>query len=76
MLVTSADLRTYMDITLSNRQLDAADIVLAGLQSEIESYLNRPIEVGTFTNEVYVFPATHVGIPMTSFFYNQSLDST
>jgi len=76
MLVTSADLRTYMDITLSNRQLDAADIVLAGLQSELESYLNRPIEVGTFTNEKHVLPATHVGIPMTSFFYNQSLDST
>lgn len=76
MLVTSADLRTYMDITLSNRQLDAADIVLAGLQSELESYLNRPIEVGTFTNETHVFPETHVSIPLGSFFYNQSLDST
>jgi len=76
MLVTSTDLRTYMDVTLSNRQLDAADIVLAGLQSELEAFLNRPIEVGTFTNETHVFPATHVGIPLTSFFYNQSLDST
>jgi len=65
-----------MDITLSNRQLDAADMILAGLQSELEAFLNRPIEVKTFTNETYVLPATHVGIPMTSFFYNQSLDST
>ena len=76
MLVTSAELRTYMDITLSNRQLDAADFILEGLQSELEAFLNRPIEVGTFTNETHVFPSTHVGIPLTSFFYNQSLDST
>ena len=43
-LVTPADLKTYMDISLTNRQLDAAELVLAGLQSEMEMYLRRPIE--------------------------------
>ncbi len=42
MLVSVQDLVTYMDISLSLRQQDAADIVLSGLQSELEAYLRRP----------------------------------
>ena len=75
MLVTVNDLTTYMDISFSLRQQDAAEMVLLGLQSELESYLRRPIEVSTFT-EQHVLPYDHVGMPTASFFYNTSLDTT
>jgi hypothetical protein len=70
-LVTAADLKTYMDISLTNRQLDAADMVLEGLQSELEMYLRRPLEVLPFT-EVYVIPSSDSGIPASSFFTNDN----
>ena len=70
MLVTSAELRTYMDITLSNRQLDAADFILEGLQSELEAFLNRPIEVGTFTNETHAGTVTYSEPPTTIYLRN------
>ena len=57
MLVTTNDLVTYMDIRFSLRQQDAAELVLAGLQSELETYLRRPIELNTFIEE-YLFAAT------------------
>jgi hypothetical protein len=75
MLVTVNDLVTYMDIRFSLRQQDAAEMVLEGLQSELEAYLGRPIEVQEFT-EQYVLPYDHVGMPTSSFFYNTSLDTT
>ena len=75
MLVTVNDLVTYMDISFSLRQQDAAEYVLEGLQSELESYLRRPIEGEEFT-EQYVLPYDHVGMPTSSFFYNTSLDTT
>lgn len=75
MLVTVNDLVTYMDISFSLRQQDAAEMVLEGLQSELEAYLGRPIEVQEFT-EQYVLPYDHVGMPTSSFFYNTSLDTT
>ena len=74
-LVTSTDLKVYMDISLTNRQMDACDMVLAGLQSELESFLRRPIEVQNFVED-YVIPSDYVGMPTSSFFYNTSLDST
>jgi hypothetical protein len=67
MLVTVADLTKYMDIRFSNRQEEAAEFVLEGLQSELESYLRRPVEVAEFT-EVYTIPSNDVGIPTSSFF--------
>jgi hypothetical protein len=70
-LVTATDLKVYMDISLTNRQMDAADIVLAGLQSELEMFLRRPIEVTEY-EEVHVIPSTHTGIPATSLFVNYS----
>jgi len=70
-LVTAADLKTYMDISLTNRQMDAADLVLAGLQSELEMFLRRPIEVTEYT-EVQRIPSSHTGIPMSSFFVNSN----
>lgn len=75
MLVTAQDLVTYMDISLSLRQQDAADIVLSGLQSELESYLGRPIQVTEFTEE-YKVPSNHLATPMSSFFYQSSLESS
>jgi hypothetical protein len=75
MLVSVNDLQTYMDISFTNRQQDAAEFVLEGLQSELESFLRRPVEVGTFT-EQHVIESNHMGIPNASFFYNYSLDTT
>jgi hypothetical protein len=68
-LVTRADLKTYMDIDLTLRQEDACDMILSGLQSELETYLGRKIEAASVT-EVHVLDSTHVGVPMGSFFYN------
>lgn len=52
MLVTVADLTAYMDRTrLTNRQEDAAELVLAGLQSELETILRRPVEVDEYVEE-------------------------
>jgi hypothetical protein len=75
MLVTVADLTKYMDIRFSNRQEEAAEFVLEGLQSELEAYLRRPVEPTVFT-ETYVMDSNFVGIPTSSFFYNESLDTT
>lgn len=75
MLVTVAELKTYMDISLTARQEDAADLILQGLQSEMEAYLGRPVEMDEFT-EQHVIPSYFQGVPATSFFYDSSLDST
>ena len=75
MLVSVSDLTKYMDIRFSNRQEEAAEFVLEGLQSELEAYLRRPVEVQEFT-ETYVMDSNFVGVPTSSFFYNESLDTT
>jgi hypothetical protein len=72
MLASVTELERYMDIKFSNRQQHAAEYVLEGLQSELESYLRRPIEVSTFT-ENYRVESTNVGIPTSSFFYDTTL---
>ena len=69
LLVSVPELRSYMDISLTNRQEDAAGLVLAGLESELEAYLRRPVQVETF-NEEYTYPSIDTGIPMDSFFNN------
>lgn len=74
MLVTPSDLSVYMDITFTLRQHDAAEFVLEGLQSELVSFLGRPIESDSFT-ETHVIAASEIGIPATSFFYDSSLSS-
>lgn len=75
MLVSTSDLVTYMDISLSLRQQDAAELVLSGLQSELEAFLRRPVEVDEFVEE-HVIPSYFQGVPATSFFYDSSLDTT
>ena len=69
MLVTVTELQKYMDIRFSNRQEEAAEYVLEGLQSELEAYLRRPVEVQNF-EELHVMDNNHVGVPMSSFLYN------
>jgi len=66
-LVTVADIGTFMDIEFSNRQEDAAQIVLDGLEAELEAYLNRPVTERSFT-ETYTVPAAHAPIQSGSYF--------
>lgn len=75
MLVSATDLAIYMDVKFSLRQLDAADYVLEGLQSELEAFLRRPVNVAEIT-EQHVIPSYFQGVPATSFFYDQSLNTT
>ena len=50
MLVTVEELCDYMDVRVPDEpKYNAATWILEGLQSELESWLRRPIEVGTFT---------------------------
>lgn len=72
MLVTSAELATYMDVRFSNRQEDASELVLAGLQSEMEGYLRRPVEPTAF-DETYRVDGGFVALPNSSFFYQPSI---
>lgn len=52
MLVTVDELATYMDQPrFTNRQEDAALLILAGLQSELETILRRPVEPVEVTEE-------------------------
>ena len=76
MIVAIEDLQDYMDIKFSNRQRRAAEHVLSGLQSEMETYLNRPIEIGTHT-ESHVVDVNHDIIRAGAFiFYDYTLDTT
>jgi len=70
-LVTVSEVKTYMDIALSNRQMDAAELIINGVQGELEAYLRRPIEVSEFTEMVRV-PSDHLGVPQGSFFQNST----
>lgn len=48
-IVTVLEIRDfYIDIELDSNQAKGAQIILDGLQSELESYLGRPIERRTF----------------------------
>lgn len=74
MLATVDDLSDYMDMRFSNRQSDAAELVLAGLQSELETYLRRPIEPQEFM-EIYVVPEDFLLISSSAYFYDRTLDT-
>lgn len=74
-LVTVNDLKDYMDISLSNIQEDAANIILPGLQSELETYLRRPIETIPYT-QTHVVSDLHGPLRNSAYFYDESLDTT
>ena len=60
MLVTVDELATYMDQPrFSNRQEATAEMVLAGVQSELETILRRPVEVVEVT-ETYAVPEDYL----------------
>lgn len=75
MLVSLSELKTYMDISLTQRQQDAVEMILLGLESELEAFLGRPVSQEEVTEE-HVIPSYFQGVPATSFFYDHSLDST
>lgn len=75
MLVSVSDLQVYMDISFTNRQQDAAEFVLEGLQSELESFLRRPVELAQHVEE-HIVDSNYTGVPNSSFFYDYSLDTT
>jgi hypothetical protein len=72
-LITVSDITTYMDITFTNVQEDAAEIVIEGLQSELEAYLRRPIEQQEFT-ETYRVPDVGRGVVNQQYYYNYTTD--
>ena len=76
MLVTVDELTTYMDIKFSNRQTRASEYVLAGLQSELEAFLRRPIEVDTYVDEEHVIAPDFASMPTASHMYDYTLDTT
>jgi hypothetical protein len=72
-LITVSDITTYMDITLTNVQEDAAQFVIDGLQAELEAYLRRPIEQTEFT-ESYRIPDYGRGVNNNQYYYNYATD--
>lgn len=75
MLVSIAELKTFMDISLTNRQTDAAEMILEGLQSELEAYLGRPIEISQY-EEDHIIPTYVQSIPESNHIYDRSLDTS
>jgi hypothetical protein len=74
-LVTTADLKKYMDITFSNVQEDAAQMIVDGLEADLEHYIGRPVSAASFS-ESHVAPANYSGSSQYSFFYDYNLDRT
>ena len=74
MLVSLSNLKTYMDISLTARQEDAAELVLSGLQGELEAFLKRPIEPKSFV-EIHRLEPTDGGVPMGTFLSVNNGDS-
>lgn len=73
MLVTVSELADYMDQRFTNRQADSAEIVLAGVQSEVEIWIRRPVESQEFV-EIYHVPEDYLVISAEAHFYDRSLD--
>ena len=74
-LATTSDLKKYMDITLSNTQEDAAQMILDGLEADLEHYIGRPVTAASFS-ETHVAEANYTGSSQYSFFYDYNIDRT
>lgn len=74
MLVTVRELSAYMDRELTNRQQDAAELVIDGIHAEIEAYLRRPIGVREFTETITV-PDDNYWANSDGLYYDRSLDA-
>lgn len=68
-LVTVGDLQNYADWTFTPTQQQAAEVVLAGLQIEMETYLRRPVEVSRY-REKYSIPSSYKPSPMNPTFFD------
>lgn len=76
MLVDSDDLATYMDIgRFNNRQEDNANLIIAGVQSEIETFLRRPIEHSQLVEE-YRIPEDYLYVSASAYFYDHTTDTS
>jgi hypothetical protein len=73
-ILTVEDVETYMDISLTNKQRDAAEFIVEGLQAELEAYLNRPITQQSFT-EIYRVPEYERSYADSNYYYNYSTDT-
>ena len=74
-LATTSVLKKYMDITLSNTQEDAAQMILDGLEADLEHYIGRPVTAASFS-ETHVAEANYTGSSQYSFFYDYNIDRT
>ena len=74
-LATVADLKKYMDITFSNTQEEAAQMILTGIEADLEHYIGRPVTAASFS-ETYVAEANYTGSSAYSFFYDYNIDRT
>ncbi len=74
-LVTVADIKKYMDITFSNTQEEACQMVIDGLEADLEHYIGRPVTAASFVEE-HVAPANYSGSSAYSFFYDYNIDRT
>ena len=74
-LATTSDLKKYMDMTFSNTQDDAAQMILDGLEADLEHYIGRPITAASFS-ETHVAEANYTGSSQYSFFYDYNIDRT
>ena len=74
-LASVADLKKYMDITFSNTQEEAAQMILTGLEADLEHYIGRPVTAASFS-ETYVAEANYTGSSAYSFFYDYNIDRT
>ena len=68
-LVTVGDLKAYMDVSFTETEERAAQMVLEGLQVELETYLRRPVELKTF-RESYIVPGDYVPMSTSAPFYD------
>jgi hypothetical protein len=74
-LVTISDIKKYMDISFSNTQEDAAQMIIDGLEADLEHYIGRPVSAASFS-ESHVAPANYSGSSAYSFFYDYNIDRT
>ena len=74
-LVTVADIKKYMDITFTNTQEEACQMIIEGLEADLEHYIGRPVSAASFVEE-HVAPANYSGSSAYSFFYDYNIDRT
>lgn len=73
-ILTVSDIETYMDISLTNKQQDAAEFIIDGLEAELEAYLNRPVTQQSFT-ETYRVPEYERSYADSNYYYNYASET-